>query len=201
MDRRAADAFGPTIRPTTIFLGIYPERNRTTDYKADPYTLDFNNQTASDLLVARTTAKPTGSAVKLEFEHVMAKLVVNLSFRQRVDNRSRSGFGNGNRMHRSHRELFRESCRGNPGHRSKPCGDSLHGHIRQLCRHHDSRAERVPHHQRHVGERQGIYLYPPFRHRPATGQIHYGEPCAGTRQHQTGRCGHQRVGLGKRYFH
>lgn len=63
------------------FLGIYPERNRTTDYKADPYTLNFNNQTASDLLVARTTAKPTGSAVKLEFEHVMAKLVVNLSFR------------------------------------------------------------------------------------------------------------------------
>lgn len=63
------------------FLGIYPERNRTTDYKADPYTLYFNNQTASDLLVARTTAKPTGSAVKLEFEHVMAKLVVNLSFR------------------------------------------------------------------------------------------------------------------------
>lgn len=63
------------------FLGIYPERNRATDYDADPYTLDFNNQTASDLLVARTTAKPTGSAVKLEFEHVMAKLVVNLSFR------------------------------------------------------------------------------------------------------------------------
>lgn len=63
------------------FLGIYPERNGTTDYKADPYTLDFNNQTASDLLVARTTAKSTGSAVKLEFEHAMAKLVVNLSFR------------------------------------------------------------------------------------------------------------------------
>lgn len=63
------------------FLGIYPERNRATDYDADPYTLDFNNQTASDLLVARTTAKPTGSAVKLEFEHVMAKLVVDLSFR------------------------------------------------------------------------------------------------------------------------
>ena len=63
------------------FLGIYPERNGATDYDADPYTLDFNNQTASDLLVARTTAKPTGSDVKLEFEHVMAKLVVNLSFR------------------------------------------------------------------------------------------------------------------------
>lgn len=63
------------------FLGIYPERNGATDYDADPYTLDFNNQTASDLLVARTTAKPTGSAVKLEFEHVMAKLAVNLSFR------------------------------------------------------------------------------------------------------------------------
>ena len=63
------------------FLGIYPERNGATDYDADPYTLNFNNQTASDLLVARTTAKPTGSAVKLEFEHVMAKLVVNLSFR------------------------------------------------------------------------------------------------------------------------
>ena len=63
------------------FLGIYPERNGATDYDADPYTLDFNNQPASDLLVARTTAKPTGSAVKLEFEHVMAKLVVNLSFR------------------------------------------------------------------------------------------------------------------------
>lgn len=63
------------------FLGIYPERNGATDYDADPYTLDFNNQTGSDLLVAKTTAKPTGSAVKLEFEHVMAKLVVNLSFR------------------------------------------------------------------------------------------------------------------------
>ena len=63
------------------FLGIYPERDVITDYNADPYTLDSYNQEASDLLVAKTTAKPTVSAVKLEFGHVMAKLVVNLSFR------------------------------------------------------------------------------------------------------------------------
>ena len=63
------------------FLGIYPERDVITDYNADPYTLDSYNQEASDLLVAKTTAKPIVSAVKLEFGHVMAKLVVNLSFR------------------------------------------------------------------------------------------------------------------------
>ena len=77
MDRRAQMLWADNTSDH-YFLGIYPERNGATDYDADPYTLDFNNQTASDLLVARTTAKPTGSAVKLEFEHVMAKLVVNL---------------------------------------------------------------------------------------------------------------------------
>ncbi len=67
------------------FLGIYPKRS-ISDFKADGYTLDVDNQTASDLLVATNTEGLTartapGGMVDLTFDHVMAKLVINLSFR------------------------------------------------------------------------------------------------------------------------
>lgn len=68
------------------FLGIYPERD-VTDFTADGYTLDVADQEASDLLVAVQTGtdgaglKAVSNPVPLTFEHVMAKLVVNLNFR------------------------------------------------------------------------------------------------------------------------
>lgn len=68
------------------FLGIYPERN-VTDFTADSYTLDVADQEASDLLVAVQTGtdgaglKASGNPVPLMFDHVMAKLIVNLNFR------------------------------------------------------------------------------------------------------------------------
>ena len=131
MDSRPADALGRQyVRP------LFP---RHLSYDADPYTLDFNNQTASDLLVARTTAKPTGSAVKLEFEHVMAKLVVNLSFRNEWT-----------------------------------IAPEVVSVTATACT-----------------EATVNYLENPVEVTPATGQNLVVIP----------RCGHQRVGLGKRYFH
>lgn len=64
------------------FLGVYPTRS-ITNFTADPYTLNPENQSVSDLLVAVNTTGLTASTnpVNLEFNHVMAKLVVNLSFR------------------------------------------------------------------------------------------------------------------------
>lgn len=68
------------------FLGIYPERD-VTNFTTDGYTLDVADQEASDLLVAVQTGtdgeglKASGNPVPLTFEHVMAKLVVNLNFR------------------------------------------------------------------------------------------------------------------------
>ena len=64
------------------FLAFYPER-AVTNFTADPYTLDVNDQHASDLLVARnlTGMMPTENAVPLLFGHTMARLDVNLLFR------------------------------------------------------------------------------------------------------------------------
>ncbi|MCB6980512.1 fimbrillin family protein [Bacteroides uniformis] len=68
------------------FLSIYPDR-AVTDFTADEYTLDTENQEASDLLVAENTGTKgaglvaTANPVSLMFNHVMAKLVVNLQFR------------------------------------------------------------------------------------------------------------------------
>lgn len=68
------------------FLGIYPERD-VTDFTADGYTLDVADQEASDLLVAVQTGtdgaglKAVSNPVPLTFDHVMAKLIVNLNFR------------------------------------------------------------------------------------------------------------------------
>ena len=64
------------------FLGIYPART-VSDFTADPYTLDPADYEASDLLVARQISGliATQNPVSLTFDHAMAKLYVNMNFR------------------------------------------------------------------------------------------------------------------------
>ena len=64
------------------FLGICPVRS-VTSFTADPYTLDPDKYADSDLLIATNDAGLTSkdNPVKLGFEHAMARLDVNLSFR------------------------------------------------------------------------------------------------------------------------
>lgn len=64
------------------FLGIFPART-VTDFKADAYTLDPANYAASDLLVATnlTGLQASDKPVELNFDHALARLDVNLSFR------------------------------------------------------------------------------------------------------------------------
>ena len=71
-----------SMSDTHYFLGVSPPRT-ITDFTADPYTLDPDQYTASDLLVATTPSgiTPTKNAISLECSHVMAKLIVNLTFR------------------------------------------------------------------------------------------------------------------------
>ncbi len=67
------------------FIGIYPTRN-VEDLAADTHTLQADNQEASDLLIA-VNAKGLSyendatEPVQLDFSHVMAKIVVNLTFK------------------------------------------------------------------------------------------------------------------------
>ncbi len=64
------------------FLGVYPVHT-ITDFKADPYTLDVNDQEKSDLLIAINNGglKAQDNPVHLTFDHAMARLHVNLHFR------------------------------------------------------------------------------------------------------------------------
>ena len=64
------------------FLGIYPART-VADFTADPYTLDPADYEKSDLLVARQLSglTATQNPVALTFDHAMAKLYVNMNFR------------------------------------------------------------------------------------------------------------------------
>jgi len=64
------------------FLSVYPART-ITSFAADPYTLDVNDVEGSDMLVATnlTGLTATSNPVDLTFNHVMAKLIVKLSFR------------------------------------------------------------------------------------------------------------------------
>lgn len=64
------------------FLAVYPSHT-ITDFKADPYTLDVADQMKSDLLIAVNNGglKAQDNPVHLTFDHAMAKLVVNLHFR------------------------------------------------------------------------------------------------------------------------
>lgn len=67
------------------FIGIYPAR-KVEDLAADTHTLQADNQEASDLLIA-VNAKGlsyennASEPVQLDFSHVMAKIVVNLTFK------------------------------------------------------------------------------------------------------------------------
>lgn len=71
------------------FIGVYPaieqEKGLDNDLTKYAYTLNSENQTASDLLVAVNTsgkkASDAEAVVPLQFTHVMAKVIVNLSFR------------------------------------------------------------------------------------------------------------------------
>lgn len=64
------------------FLGISPVRT-VSSFTADPYTLDPADYTGSDLLIATNVSgvKSSDGAVALNFDHAMAKLNVNLRFR------------------------------------------------------------------------------------------------------------------------
>ena len=64
------------------FVGVCPPRT-VTDFKADPYTLDPADYAASDLLVAAnlTGLQASDKPVEFVFDHVLARLDVNLSFR------------------------------------------------------------------------------------------------------------------------
>ena len=67
------------------FIGIYPTKN-VDNLTADTYTFNAENQAASDLLVAVNAkglsyTKDAKDPVQLEFTHVMAKMVVNLSYK------------------------------------------------------------------------------------------------------------------------
>lgn len=69
------------------FLGVYPQK-AITDFTADAYAFDATKtQEQNDLLVAVNAGNSgagfmaTNAAIPLQFDHVMAKLIVNLSFR------------------------------------------------------------------------------------------------------------------------
>lgn len=70
------------------FIGIHPARpvGETINLAAGSYALDVAQAEKNDLLVATNleglsaTTAP-GGVIKLEFDHVMAKLIVNLKFR------------------------------------------------------------------------------------------------------------------------
>lgn len=67
------------------FIGIYPTKN-VDNLTAYTYTFNVENQAASDLLVAVNVkglsyTKDAKDPVQLEFTHVMAKMVVNLTYK------------------------------------------------------------------------------------------------------------------------
>lgn len=73
-----------------FFLSLYPART-VTDFKADPVTVDTGKQMESDLLVAVNTGqskaglKATDNPVQLRFDHMMSKLVLELTYRNEFD--------------------------------------------------------------------------------------------------------------------
>ncbi len=70
------------------FIGIYPVPAKPIgDFKADPYTLNLDDQVASDLLVAVSDDQgivANNRGVDLTFKHMMAKIHVNLHLRTQV---------------------------------------------------------------------------------------------------------------------
>ena len=78
----ATPAFWKSGTDAYYFLGICPERD-VTSFTADAYKLLPADYAASDLLIATNLGgvKAADGPVKLSFDHVMAKLNVNLKFR------------------------------------------------------------------------------------------------------------------------
>lgn len=75
-------------RDKHYFIGVYPTA-AISDLSAGEYTFDVNKQTESDLLVAVNKDGLSYSAdaqqtVPLTFTHVMAKLVVNLTYKNQL---------------------------------------------------------------------------------------------------------------------
>ena len=74
-----------------FFLAVYPARTTVADFKADLVTVDTGKQMESDLLVAVNTGeskaglKATDDPVSLRFEHMMSKLVVELTYRNELE--------------------------------------------------------------------------------------------------------------------
>lgn len=67
------------------FIGIYPSKS-VENLAADNYTFNVDDQTASDLLVAVNIKglsynDDAKDPVQLEFTHVMAKMVINLTYK------------------------------------------------------------------------------------------------------------------------
>ena len=71
-----------TVVDPHYFLGIAPARY-VNDFTADPFEQDPQDYAASDLLIATNLkgVKASDGPVSLDFDHVMAKLQVNLNFR------------------------------------------------------------------------------------------------------------------------
>ena len=71
------------VKDSHYFLGIYPVPDRVTSFTAAAYKLNTADYAASDLLIATNLSgvKAAGGPVRLNFEHVMSKLIVNLKFR------------------------------------------------------------------------------------------------------------------------
>lgn len=70
------------------FIGIYPKTpTSVSDLSAMPYTLNTANQDASDLLIATNLSglTATDNPVALLFDHVMGKMIVNLTFRNQFE--------------------------------------------------------------------------------------------------------------------
>ncbi|MBO4560357.1 MAG: fimbrillin family protein [Bacteroidaceae bacterium] len=65
------------------FLGIYPVPENLSSFTGADYTLSITDYKSSDLLIATNLGgiKATDGPVNLTFDHVMAKLNVNLRFR------------------------------------------------------------------------------------------------------------------------
>jgi hypothetical protein len=64
------------------FLGVYPKRE-ITNFTADNFTLSTTDLASNDLLIAVNTTglTATNNPVTLNFNHAMAKLIVNLTYR------------------------------------------------------------------------------------------------------------------------
>ena len=75
------------------FIGVYPKNAASVvDLTNADYTLNTADQEASDLLVATelTGKVADNNPVSLTFDHVMAKVVVELTFRNQWDNTTKS---------------------------------------------------------------------------------------------------------------